>query len=487
MNKIYNSVLRFVKENKLLVTTAVVAFLLLIPLLLLTLYASPAGDDFQHSQMMRSLLPSGYNLFQYSVIALKYSFSIYRDMQGAFTINLLIALNPLVYSLHSMPIVYILGFLFFIYANFSFSNALSKKILKGDIKTSLLITSVISIATLQFLPLSESFYWYAGYVGYILPYALALLFISNLIWIYNSKVLFLRSCVGVVLAFILGGTNFALCLFLLALGVSVAAVSLLRRDKELLAVISMNLALLVGFIINVMAPGNSTRMNWGFIKVSPVKAIIMSFWGSALSVGHVLSYTFIIFFTIILLIPVFKLIKNTSTSFRYPGLFSLISFCAISTLFTPAFYTGIGEAMPTRYSNMTTMIIVWALFINAFYWAGWALRNQKIEVESLQKNVLLLALMAIISLQVPLLGGNIDNFTSVKASREIVTEIVGNYRKEVNLMYSNFQNSVGKDVVFQIKTKPNSINPINIAADKAFWGNTAIAKYFGLKSIRSGE
>jgi len=472
-----------IKKNPWISLLLAITVVSLIALLIPAFYASPSADDFSQSSIMHNLLPKDYNLIDYSKVVVKRSFEIYGTIQGAYTVNILIPLNPMVYKMSLVNYVYILNFLFFIFANYYLVDTIIRKVLGGERKASLAVTSIFLLASLQFLQLGETFYWYAGIIGYTLPYSVTLLFIANLLLIYKQNNTKWRLPLSAVLAFLIAGTNYPLGLFLTSLGFFAILYLLIVRSKKYLPLLLTEIVLVAGFAINVLSPGNQARAAYPVFHIrTPLETIAISGEDLIMQLAKILTWTLTIFFLILLIPLMTGVIKRSAANFQKPFIISFVSLVVLPTVYMPLNYVGAEHAFPARYYNLAFMVIMLVLFINAFYWLGWWIKNNQKDLDIKKYGVLFVLILAL-SLQQPIASGKIKNPASLVAARETATGVLSNYRNQVNELYRTLEASPDGSVLVYFNASPQSIKPIHLNKDKAFWENAGLAHYFKVKSI----
>ena len=130
------------------------------------------------------------------------------------------------------------------------------------------------------------------------------------------------------------------------------------------------LVYIIGFGLNVAAPGNSVRarsyVGWGY---SPLESIGRSFLEG---VKHLPEFTgSIVLMVMVMLLPlIWQALKETEYRFRYPGVVLLWSFCLYATGYTPSLYS-LGHAGLSRTLNAVKITYLLLLFLNEIYWCGW--------------------------------------------------------------------------------------------------------------------
>lgn len=241
--------------------------------------------------------------------------------------------------------------------------------------TGLAVQAVITAAVFMFIYSAQSgFYWYNGGVHYVGMHGFGLLMLSVAICLERAEgrtatgLLFTAS---VLLSMITAGSNFVTALQGLLSLLTILFISVVvEHRKKGLWLLPATLVYIIGFGLNVAAPGNSVRarsyVGWGY---SPLESIGRSFLEG---VKHLPEFTgSIVLMVMVMLLPlIWQALKETKYRFRYPGVVLLWSFCLYATGYTPSLYS-LGHAGLSRTLNAVKITYLLLLFLNEIYWCGW--------------------------------------------------------------------------------------------------------------------
>ena len=256
-----------------------------------------------------------------------------------------------------------------------FTHVILRKVFRMEKWISLAIQAVITTAQFMFIYSAQSgFYWYNGGIHYVGMHGFGLLFLSVSICLERAKgrtakgLLFTAS---VLLAMITAGSNFVTALQGLLCLLTILLVSVVvERRRTGLWLLPSTLVYIIGFGLNVAAPGNSVRarsyVGWGY---GPLESIGRSFLEA---VKHIPEYTGpVVLMVMLLLVPmIWQAVKSTDYRFRYPGIVLALSFCLYATGYTPSLYS-LGHAGLSRTLNAVKITYLLLLFLNEIYWIGW--------------------------------------------------------------------------------------------------------------------
>lgn len=349
--------------------------LALIPLFRLTIYAVPYYDDYNFGRFARAAIEQEQSKWAAISGALDCSRTQWYAWQGTYSSIFFMTLMPAVWGeqYYFLGPVFIL--LLLLAGSMVFTHVILRKVFGMEQWISLAIQAVITIAEFMFIYSAQSgFYWYNGGIHYVGMHGFGLLFLSVAICLERAEgrtakgLLFTAS---VLLAMITAGSNFVTALQGLLCLLTILLVSVVvERRRTGLWLLPSTLVYIIGFGLNVAAPGNSVRarsyVGWGY---GPLESIGRSFLEA---VKHIPEYTGpVVLMVMLLLVPmIWQAVKSTDYRFRYPGIVLALSFCLYATGYTPSLYS-LGHAGLSRTLNAVKITYLLLLFLNEIYWIGW--------------------------------------------------------------------------------------------------------------------
>lgn len=349
--------------------------LALIPLFRLTLYAVPYYDDYNFGRFARAAIEQEQSGFAAISGALDCVRTQWYAWQGTYSSIFFMTLMPAVWGepYYFLGPVFIL--LLLLAGTMVFTGVILHKVFGMEKWISLAIQAVITTAEFMFIYSAQSgFYWYNGGIHYVGMHGFGLLFLAVAVCLERSQnkastgLLFMAS---VLLAMITAGSNFVTALQGLLCLLTILLLSVvLERRKTGLWLLPAIVVYIIGFGMNVAAPGNSVRarsyVGWGY---GPLESIGRSFLEA---VKHIPEFTgLIVPVVMLLLVPlILQAVKTTTYRFRYPGLVLAWSFCLYATGYTPSLYS-MGHAGLSRTLNAVKITYLMLLFLNEIYWCGW--------------------------------------------------------------------------------------------------------------------
>ena len=349
--------------------------LTLIPLLRLAIYAVPYYDDYNFGRFARAAIEQEKSGFAAISGALDCVRTQWYAWQGTYSSIFFMTLMPAVWGeqYYFLGPVFIL--LLLLAGSMVFTHVILRKVFGMEKWISLAIQAVITIAEFMFIYSAQSgFYWYNGGIHYVGMHGFGLLFLAVAICLERAEgrtakgLLFTAS---VLLAMMTAGSNFVTALQGLLCLLTILLVSVVvERRRTGLWLLSSTLVYIIGFGMNVAAPGNSVRarsyVGWGY---GPLESIGRSFLEA---VKHIPEYTgLVVLMVMLLLVPmIWQAVKSTDYRFRHPGIVFALSFCLYATGYTPSLYS-LGHAGLSRTLNAVKITYLMLLFLNEIYWCGW--------------------------------------------------------------------------------------------------------------------
>lgn len=357
----------------------------LIPIIISSFYSHPLADDFGFSEKVNHVVKNGGGLFDILSASFQQVKDTYLDWQGTYAAIFVFSLQPAAFSEHIYFLTTFVMLIALIASTLFFVNTIFN-ILGYDKKIGIIISFVILLLSIHFVvDKKEAFFWWNGSSYYTLFYSFSLLFFSILIKMYYAekiikKVIFL--IISLLLAAILGGGNYSTALLTTVILAFVIFLLIKHKKKISLCYVMIFLILITGFVISMIAPGNSVRAAT-LTGESPVKAIIHSVFYAVVYIAKWTGLAQLAGFSVIGFFA-YILTKNSKYKFQYPFIVFVLSVLVFATQLTPPLY-----AMNSVGSGRQINIYYYSYYIfmsfNIFYIIGWI--NQKDIVRIRTKNI----------------------------------------------------------------------------------------------------
>lgn len=469
------------------------------PLLMIAQYNYPSADDWSYGAVGYNALKNGEGILGVIRCSLETVKSNYLQWEGRFSSSLLASLQPGIWGEKYYGIV-----AWLMIGSIIFSEIYLCKSIFGNRWKSAnrqFIVPIIApplILQLLYCPYpEESFYWYTGSVNYTLVYGLSLILVALFLRLgspYGAKkwkcgVTAVFAC---LLAVLVGGNNFATSLscFLTLLVLSVLFFWLDRRafcrTWYLTAVLGVSLMLCI------FAPGNANRINGNFSGKTgnAVEAVIMSL---VRSFTNIYSWTNIkVILMILFILPfVWKAVKNIDYSFRFPGLFTLLTFGLYASQITATMYVDGSTGGGRMGAILFYSYYLWVVG-NVCYWVGWLIsKKNKIQkiLENMERRFGKYLLIYCAAIGVVLVGilylADLRMLTSYRAYRNWRQGFAQQYAAEWEARLEILHDDSIKEVEFApLSIAPEMLTYTDLQDEDGYiWVNHACANYYGKTAV----
>lgn len=359
----------------------------IIPLLYVGRYNHAVSDDYWFAFHVHCSWLNTHNLLYVFITAARKSAEFYTSWQGTYSSIFFMALSPFAFGeqyAHAVPYI-IIGMTCVSIAVLTYAVLGRWMELNRYTWTSAAMAVCIMQCVFMYTPAS-GLYWWNGAVHYVfmqgfwnLMTGFALLSFERMYHSRGRRVwcgVEMAVCTGA--AFMASGGNFSTALLtaetLVILGGGAVILWRTQKKKCYLWFIVPFLIGEAGFLINILAPGNSVRQAH-FQKGSVLGSIGDSF---AYSFTQMLSWVSLwVIVILILLLPILlKAVAGSRFSFRYPLLVTGMGYCLYASMFTPGFYAFGAEPL-SRNQNICKMFLLLYLVLSEVYWCGWMNRRIK--------------------------------------------------------------------------------------------------------------
>lgn len=474
-----------------------VAILILstLPLIIIGFYNHPSADDFNYTILTGAALRdnSGISAF-FAVIgaAIKRATSYWGIWQGTYAMSFFAALRPSLFSeqltfLHSIILIGVL-----IVSIFYLYYILLYKILGTDKYTYIILSSATAVLSIQYLPNPvEGFFWYTGGVGYTFFLYLAFILLGKSLFAFHTQKLSIPNCIALcILSFLVAGGHFAITLLGFVFTIILLIESIVKKNLSKSFKIRYwinTIVYLVGFALCVGAPGNMRRQESFTEKQTVIETIIKSYLHG---LGYAKLYTNTAVFMGILFIGIIAFVgfKKVSYKFKYPVIFTLITFSMYAVLLMPGYYSTNGIPAP-RYLDIIYFGAILFFSTNIIYYAGWL----RVKIKELEQNNLfgefyvglkpiignLVLFSFVLYGIVHLTTVEISLSTGVRAIKSIVSGEAKEFDKQMDAREILYHDDSIKEVyISPLTVYPELIYFDDITNDKENYANYKIAEFY---------
>ena len=495
-------------ERGILLVLSVGGISLLFPVLWAAIYARPVNDDYSFSYLTHQALVGHTGVL---AEALREVEQIYFSWQGTYSAIFLFSLQPGIYGGYQatawlLVFSLLIGILFFhvrVFALVNNPNRRGENLRHGGIIA--ILTFLLMIEGMPSIP--EGLYWYNGAVYYSFFFSLSLILLGLLAGVFTGKTKLAGKIVALFLGAVISGGNYTTALVTLELIFLALVCSLWKRRERfvfhdpaklqtwkgstdflfLLFVISG-----VCFAVSMAAPGNQKRADavGGF---SAAAAIGEAFRQAVILIRQYTGLLQILF--ALYLVLFFLLLSGPRNRMKHPvwGLLlgSLLLFLLFVSGLVPPIY-GVGNIGAGRQQNI--YYYTYLIFLSAECWLVVNCLKSLVREEKWKsvRRCLLLADAGLLAAMAIFTAVKFDfgQTTSGRAAAALQDGSLTAYAAAYNIMLEQLVQAQGSGadvVVGRIPSTPEIFETLQLEEDANGWVNMAIARYYGLSSIRTGN
>lgn len=466
-----------ITTDRLITAYIIILAILFIPYVANCFFAYPQTDDFCYTSVSADL---GF---------IKSQCNWYTTWTGRFFSTALLSINPLVYkSLAGYRFILALFILFQLASLCLLTKVVTNGVLTYK-ENIIFATALLASNYDQMEDIRSGLYWMAGVVTYQVAASLMFVYLSNLLVLSNSYVK-KNSHIGVAItilcAFFLQGTNEVMLVLNILITVTIIYYSYNNSKNNGFYHLYTLLAVLIGSLLSLLAPGNYVRIN----TFSRNEGVFVIVYKALLKTMSLIELWVTAPSTLILLILVFVAINNR------PRLKKIFIECklslSLSILFGLTFmsvlvpYLITGLPPENRILNMTNLLFL----------SGWTILCAIMSARFGERFLKLFDSYRIAGMQIvvfiyiaALFGIGSSNYVLV--TNDILSGNSYKYSLEVERKEKFLIDSLEKiEVVEDIQTTPHSLFFDYIRYNGDHWVNKCYASYLGknrvsLKSIRA--
>ena len=468
-----------------LLLLSLAAFLLcLAPLLYLGRYDVPCADDYNYGASVRLVLAHGGSARDVLRALVTRVVDTWHGWQGSYSAIALMCLQPAVFSEKLYAVTPWIMCASLYGGLFCFCACLLGRVFGLPRRVGVITAALLGVLSLLLVPFPvETLYWYNGSVYYTFFHGLALFALA--LGIRTAREGGAGRILGLsLLGFFLGGGNLVTGLTLALLGPSALALLwLLKKPVEARRLLLPCLLFLLGFALNILAPGNAQRqLSFEGYTPEAIPAILRSFRFAA---EYGLRWLRLPVLGVLLVLGqlFWASLPASSFRFRFPGLVSLWSFCLFAAMFCPTSYAtgGLGAMRVTDIIYYAWLLL---LALNLFYWLGWLSRRRPARREAALRPV---PLFASLVLCVALLGVSAVLHGGISVASALTTLRTGEARAYYETAQERF--AILNDPTVTVAELPGYASPPyllffdDLSEDIYDWRNTGVAVFYEKEAV----
>ena len=487
-----------------LILLAVLLVYLLWPILRAAGYARPVNDDFSFSYLVHRAASDHSSVI---IAAFQEVKNIYFSWQGTFSAIFLFSVQPGVFSKYWLTTWVLVGslllgtILFFLYQQRCMSCDAEKARHSRNEEAGIMAIITVIVMVECMPSISEGLFWYNGAIYYTFFFSLQLIVTALAIGIYLEQTGRLGKIIAVILTAIIGGGNYTTALvtsetIFLATLISGFQAWKGRKNsktavkKKTVFLLCLFLVSILSLGISMLAPGNQIRSSI-MGDISAIWAISEAFVQSVQLIREYSGFPQLIYALLLFLLSLAEYRNRPER--KHPLMRLLVISALLYLLFVsglvPPLY-GVGNIGAGRQQNIYYYSYIIILALESRLLAGClqgVLRNNK-RAERNSKYVGGIFLAAAIVLCIWHYDVNLT--TSAQVHAALKNGSLERYNLAYDTMLERLKQAQGSGadvVVNRISSTPLIFEGLQLEDDTDGWVNIAMARYYGLGSIRTGE
>lgn len=318
-------------QNIIFLGTILIFCLSILPILYLSFYAAPSGDDYGYSILTHAAWLETGSLWAVVKAGFATVKKFYIGWNGDWFTTFLFSLMPEIFKPGIVWVGIFAITAFFIWGNFFFAKEMLKNQLGMTEKYWIALACIWLFLDYQLIPSTAiGMYWYVGAMHYMMPHAAVLVAIT-LAFRYNRTGKLVNVWWAVVAAIAVGGSSyFSSLLFFLVYAVMMCIT--VPKKRENVWLLLPFICCLAGFVIQCVSPDNKVRAGerFGLSGELIVQTILESLRRSIVELVNYASERVLIYAGLLLLAIIgwiaLKSAEKAVVPVRYPLLFTIFMY-----------------------------------------------------------------------------------------------------------------------------------------------------------------
>ncbi len=465
--------------------SAILFVVSLIPLLWLGRYNVMCIDDYDYGRVVHDTWMQTGSVWQSIQTAWQQNMEFYQNWQGTYVSCFLMALCPMNFRYEVAWVVPVIMIGMFATSAFVLGRHILHRWLGCDRTGSSFIMLMLLFMFYQVIEAPfEGIYWYNGATHYVFMESVwffTLAALSAAFWSRKKSREIILCMTAAVLAVIVGGGNLVTGLQAEIFMVFLLIYAVITNRKKIITVCIPLVTGSVGFLFNVLAPGNLMRGEIdSSVGYSAVMSVILSFYHA---VVFMIRWTpaFVIIVWLMLLPVLWKLTGQSKQKFSHPVWVTIGAYCVIAAMFTPTLYA-LGMVGLARVDNIIQMVYYLCLVMVTAYWLGYLNHRGAGEAFGLfldKTKGRMTAVCFCLMLLIWVLTADKNTYTSISALRSLVNGEAQTFYAEAMERHDIY---IDEDIV-DVEVKPYSAKPAlfsfdDLSTDRENWLNLAVMQYY---------
>lgn len=487
------------KENVIKICAYIAMFICLLPILKIATYNHPSADDYGYSDTIFKTVQNGGNIFDIIKEAFKATIAGMQVWQGLYSSGFILALQPAVFGEKFYALVtYIMILTIILGIGFLFRRV-CKYIFKSKSKNWIFATLLVSFFIVQTMPSPiEGLFWFNGAANYTFFMMLLCYEVSLIIKYYNMDrtknkiypiVILVWTC---LISFIMsGGNHVTAFLSMLIILFSVVYALFKKQYKTGVAYVIALVCGILGFYINMTAPGTLVRSSAINNHGGVIETIIQSAYQGITYINNWHSISLVVLLA--MLTPfIYKMLVEgefyKKVNWQSLCISLIFSYGAICAMLCVPYYAmgsfGAGRLTDVVYITFTVLAILNYVNLMCIFMKYVDISNFVEQISKLNK--IICVGLYIVGIVIIAIAGNSGQFTtSHEAFKELISGEAWVYDEEMNSRIEYYLDNAIEDVEIEpVTVQPKLLYFEDLSTDAMDWENVEASIYYNKRTIR---
>lgn len=473
--------------QKIIFIGAILIFILsMVPILYLSFYAAPSGDDYGYSILTHAAWLETGSLWAVIKAGFVTVRKFYVGWNGDWFTTFLFSLMPEIFKPGIVWVGIFAITAFFIWGNFFFAKEMLKNQLGMTGKYWIVLACIWLFLDYQLIPSTAiGMYWYVGAMHYMMPHAAVLVAIA-LAFRYNRTGKLANVWWAVAVAIAVGGSSYFSSLLLFMVYAVMMCITVPKKKKNVLLLLPF-ICCLAGFVIQCASPGNKVRAgeNFGLSGELIVQTILESLRRSIVELVNYANERVLIYAGLLLLAIIgwiaLQSAEKAVVPVRYPLLFTIFMYGCYSGMYAPEIYAGVDVSLgPATIEYFTFLLTAGATIL---YWEAWIL--QYVRYKNAKREIIVWSAALAVVLLICLVNHSwFSNLTDVRIYKYVASGQAADFKEQIRMQREVLlDDSIQEAYIVPANSDQGPLMHMPVTNDENAFTNQVLAGFYGKTKV----
>ncbi len=473
--------------QKIIFIGAILIFTLsMLPILYLSFYAAPSGDDYGYSILTHAAWLETGSLWAVIKAGFVTVRKFYVGWNGDWFTTFLFSLMPEIFKPGIVWVGIFVITAFFIWGNFFFAKEMLNHQLGMAGKYGITLTCILLFLDYQLIPSTAiGMYWYVGAMHYMMPHAAVLVAIA-LAFRYNRTGKWMNIWWSVAAAIAVGGSSYFSSLLLFMVYAVLLCITVPKKKRNLWLLLPF-FCCLTGFVIQCISPGNKVRAgeSFGLSGELVVQTILESLRRSIVELIYYAKERVLIYVALLLFAAIgwgaLRSAGKAVVTVRYPVLFTVFMYGCYSGMYAPEIYAGVDVSLgPATIEYFTFLLTAGATIL---YWEAWILQHGKSKNE--KKEIAVWSVALIVVGLISLVNHSwISNLTDVRIYKYVASGQAADFKEQIRMQREVLlDDSIQEAYIVPANSDQGPLMHMPVTNDENAFTNQVLAGFYGKTKV----